>query len=267
MKNEIQKIAEQSGLLLREVGKFIAEELGKVSNNAIEHKSLNSLVSYVDKTAEERLVAGCARLLPEAGFITEEETIATSADKEWRWIIDPLDGTTNFLHQLPFFSISVALQQGGKTVVGLVYEVNRQELFYAWKGGGCYLNGKSVKVSNTGSLADSLLATGFPYYDFEKTEAYLQLLGHLMPKTRGLRRLGSAALDLAYTACGRFDAFFEYSLAPWDVAAGAFLVEEAGGQVSDFSGGDDYLFGREMLATNAHLYPEMSTLLQQYFKR
>jgi myo-inositol-1(or 4)-monophosphatase len=262
----LKDICSQTAMLIRETGNFIAAELGKVDNEKIELKSLNSLVSYVDKTAEEMLVRGCAHIMPEAGFITEEETIAASAEKDWRWIIDPLDGTTNFLHQLPFFSISVALQKDGKTVVGLVYEVNRQELFSAYLGGGCQLNGKVVKVSKTAALSDSLLATGFPYYDFEKTAAYLQLLGNLMPKTRGIRRLGSAALDLAYTACGRFDAFFEYSLSPWDVAAGAILVQEAGGLVSDFKGGDDYIFGKEILATNFLLKTEMDILMKIHFK-
>jgi myo-inositol-1(or 4)-monophosphatase len=206
------------------------------------------------------------KILPEAGFITEEETIEKSADKEWLWIIDPLDGTTNFLHSLPFFSISVALQHRGKTVMGLVCEVNRRELFYAIKNEGAFLNGKKISCSSTEKLTDSLLATGFPYYDFGRREAYLKLLGELMPKSRGIRRLGSAALDLAYTACGRFDAFFEYSLAPWDVAAGAFIVEEAGGIVTDFTGGDNYLHGKEIIATNRGINKEMSELLMSHFK-
>ena len=248
------------------VGSFIEKELGKVQNDKIEHKSLNSLVSYVDKTAEEMLVESCLQILPDSCFITEEETISNSSEKDWRWIIDPLDGTTNFLHQIPFFSISVALQYQSKTVLGIVYEINRKEMFYAWSGAGCFLNGKQVRVTQTKNLADTLIATGFPYYDFEKTENYLKLLGLLMPKTRGIRRIGSAALDLAYTACGRFDAFYEYSLAPWDVAAGAFLVEEAGGKISDFKGGDNYLFGKEMLATNPFIFEEMQQLIAIHFK-
>ena len=256
---ETEKLVERSA-------DFIQNQLGNVKNQQIETKSLNSLVSYVDKKAEEMLVEGCMKILPEAGFITEEETIEKSADKEWLWIIDPLDGTTNFLHSLPFFSISVALQHRGKTVMGLVCEVNRRELFYAIKNEGAFLNGKKISCSSTEKLTDSLLATGFPYYDFGKRDAYLKLLGELMPKCRGLRRLGSAALDLAYTACGRFDAFFEYSLAPWDVAAGAFIVEEAGGIVTDFTGGDNYLYGKEIIATNGGINKEMSELLMSHFK-
>jgi myo-inositol-1(or 4)-monophosphatase len=256
---ETEKLVERSA-------DFIQNQLGNVKNQQIETKSLNSLVSYVDKKAEEMLVEGCMKILPGAGFITEEETIEKSADKEWLWIIDPLDGTTNFLHSLPFFSISVALQHRGKTVMGLVCEVNRRELFYAIKNEGAFLNGKKISCSSTEKLTDSLLATGFPYYDFDRRDAYLKLLGELMPKSRGIRRLGSAALDLAYTACGRFDAFFEYSLAPWDVAAGAFIVEEAGGIVTDFTGGDNYLYGKEIIATNRGINKEMSELLMSHFK-
>lgn len=263
---DLEKICKKCLLDISLVGNFIEKELGKVQNEEIEHKSLNSLVSYVDKTAEEMLVESCSKILPDSCFITEEETIINSSEKDWRWIIDPLDGTTNFLHQIPFFSISVALQYQGKTVMGIVYEINRKEMFYAWSGAGCFLNGKQVRVTQTKQLEDTLIATGFPYYDFGKTEKYLKLLGQLMPKTRGIRRIGSAALDLAYTACGRFDAFYEYSLAPWDVAAGAFLVEEAGGRISDFKGGDNYLFGKEMLATNAHLYDEIQELISLHFK-
>jgi myo-inositol-1(or 4)-monophosphatase len=262
----IFEIFKETEKLVERSADFIQNQLGNVKNQQIETKSLNSLVSYVDKKAEEMLVEGCMKILPEAGFITEEETIEKSADKEWLWIIDPLDGTTNFLHSLPFFSISVALQHRGKTVMGLVCEVNRRELFYAIKNEGAFLNGKKISCSSTEKLTDSLLATGFPYYDFGRREAYLKLLGELMPKSRGIRRLGSAALDLAYTACGRFDAFFEYSLAPWDVAAGAFIVEEAGGIVTDFTGGDNYLYGKEIIATNRGINKEMSELLMSHFK-
>ena len=262
----IFEIFKETEKLVERSADFIQNQLGNVKNQQIETKSLNSLVSYVDKKAEEMLVEGCMKILPEAGFITEEETIEKSADKEWLWIIDPLDGTTNFLHSLPFFSISVALQHRGKTVMGLVCEVNRRELFYAIKNEGAFLNGKKISCSSTEKLTDSLLATGFPYYDFDRRDAYLKLLGELMPKSRGIRRLGSAALDLAYTACGRFDAFFEYSLAPWDVAAGAFMVEEAGGIVTDFTGGDNYLYGKEIIATNGGINKEMSELLMSHFK-
>ncbi len=250
---ELKNLCEKANEVVRRTGNFIQQELGKVQEAAIETKSLNSLVSYVDKTAEKQLVKGLGELLPEATFLTEEETVEQS-EGHYRWIIDPLDGTTNFLHQLPFFSISVALQAAGKTIIGIVLEVNRKECFYAWKGGGAFLNGKPIHTRSITSLSDSLIATGFPYYDYSRQEGFLRILSFFMQNTRGIRRFGSAALDLAYVACGRFDLFFEYSLNAWDVAAGAFLVQEAGGRVSDFSGKEDYLFGREIFAAADGIY-------------
>jgi myo-inositol-1(or 4)-monophosphatase len=224
------------------------EELN-VSRHDIKEKSLNSLVSYVDKNAEQRIVDRLAELLPEAGFIAEEGT----SDKEgetYNWIVDPLDGTTNFLHGLPVYSVSIALQQKEKIILGVVYEVNQDECFYAWQGGGAFLNQQAIQVSKNKNLKDSLVATGFPYYDYERVDSYFDVLKHFAQNSRGIRRMGSAAVDLVYTACGRFDAFFEYSLHAWDVAAGALIVQESGGKVSDFSGGDNWLFGKEIVASN-----------------
>lgn len=246
------------------VGEFIRREKGKVTRGEIETKSLNSLVSYVDKAAEEHLVKELGKLLPEAVFLTEEETVKTQRG-ELQWIIDPLDGTTNFLHSLPIFSVSVALQQNQETVMGIVYEVNQHECFYAWKGGGAFLNGESISVSKTPTLADSLVATGFPYYDYDKVPGYLHMLSEMMTKTRGVRRFGSAAVDLAYVACGRFDAFFEYSLNVWDVAAGAFIIQEAGGKVTDFRGGNDFMYGREIVAASSAVEKEFFNYIQAAF--
>lgn len=245
-----------------QVSYFIHRELGKVSEAAIRSKEYHSsLVSYVDTGAEERLVEGLSKLLPEAGFLTEEET-TEQGNASLRWIIDPLDGTTNFLHQLPCFSISVALEQRGQTLLGVVHEVNRSETFSARLGGGCYLNGQQVWVSERARLEEALIATGFPYYDFSLMERYFKTLAEFMQRTRGIRRFGSAAVDLAYVACGRFDAFFEHSLHPWDVAAGALLVQEAGGRVTDFSGGDNYLHGREIFASSGALFEQAFPIIQ-----
>ncbi|MEL6924020.1 MAG: inositol monophosphatase family protein [Bacteroidota bacterium] len=261
---ELKAICASSCAIIEEVAQFIREELGKVNASDIETKALNSLVSYVDKTAEEQLVTQLKPLIPEATFLTEEETVEQE-NGTYRWIIDPLDGTTNFLHQIPFFAISVALQYREKTVIGIVYEVNRQECFSAWESGGCFLNGQPVHVSDTQVPQEALMATGFPYYDYSYMEGYLEVLRYLMLNTRGVRRLGAAALDLAYVACGRFDGFFEYSLSPWDVAAGAFLVQEAGGRVTDFQGGDDFVFGRSVIACNAGIFPEISAVVMGAF--
>jgi myo-inositol-1(or 4)-monophosphatase len=232
--------------------------------NKIEFKGLNDLVSYVDKTAEEHLVANLAELIPDAGFITEEETV-NSKGAIYNWIIDPLDGTTNFIHGVPTYSISIALYENDAPVLGVVYEINRGEMFYTYKGGNAFLNNKVIRVSQRKELSSSLLATGFPYYNFEKQVQYMALLSEMMRKTHGIRRIGSAAVDLAYVACGRFDAFFEYNLNSYDVAAGAYLVQQAGGHILNFSGGDEFIETREILATNALVDEEMLEAMQRHF--
>lgn len=262
---EIEHIGLQSCQVVESVGEFIRSELGNVHREQIEVKSLNSLVSYVDKTAEERLVCAFKALLPDSVFLTEEATIE-SQEGEYQWIIDPLDGTTNFLHQLPCFAVSVALRQNEKTILGIVYEVNQKECFYAWQGGGAFLNGKPIRVSTTSQIEDALIATGFPYRDYGRMKKYFVILEQLMKKSRGLRRFGAAAVDLAYVACGRFDIFFEYGLSPWDVAAGSLIVEEAGGKVSDFKGENNYLFGEEMIAANPGIFPGFLHTISQTFE-
>src|ERR1700743_3671322 len=239
-----------------EAGAFIREQRKTFSPDKIEFKGLNDLVSYVDKTAEQMIVAALSEILPEAGFITEEKTINKTGER-YNWIIDPLDGTTNFIHGVPVFSVSIALQEYDELVAGVVYEVNFDECFYAWKGAPAYLNGKKIRVSNAPKISDSLIATGFPYYDFGKQTQYMKLFTYLMQNCHGLRRLGSAAVDLAYTACGRFDAYYEYNLNAWDCAAGIVIVRQAGGDVVNFSGGSEVLESREVLATNGKITGEM----------
>jgi myo-inositol-1(or 4)-monophosphatase len=250
--------------IAKQAGAFIRSERNKIAAHQVEVKSLNSLVTYVDKTSEKMIVAALQQLLPEAGFITEEETIDKKSEN-LSWIIDPLDGTTNFIHGVPCFSVSIALMEKGEVVIGVIYEVNLDECFYAWKNGGAFLNSSKINVTTTKNLSDTLLATGFPYYDYKHMQSYLNLLAELMEKTRGIRRLGSAATDLAYVACGRFDAFYEYSLHPWDVAAGALIVQEAGGRVSDFEGKSNYIFGKEINASNGHIHQELNTIISKKF--
>lgn len=250
--------------ICRLTGNFIRKEAMAFDANAIEYKGLNDLVSYVDKNAEKQLVRNLTKLLPDAGFITEEYTVNIT-DKTYTWIIDPLDGTTNFIHGIPTYAISVALYEENKPVIGVVYEINRGEMFFTFKGGAAYLNNKEIRVSKNGNLSQSLLATGFPYYQFDKQPQYMQLFTEMMQKCHGLRRIGSAAVDLAYVACGRFDAFFEYNLNSYDVAAGAYLVQQAGGKVMNFSGGDEYLETREMLATNGNVTDEILATIKKHF--
>ncbi len=261
----LAELCRKSRSIVEETATFIRHEVGRVADSQIEDKSLNSLVSYVDKTAEEQLVGKLSELLPGAVFLTEEGTVAQESG-EFQWIIDPLDGTTNFLHQVPYFAVSVGLRHYDQLVLGIVYEVSRQECFYAWKNGGAYLNGKSIRVSQKSHLKDSLLATGFPYREYEWMDQYFVALRQLMKKTRGLRRCGAAAVDLAYVACGRFDGFFEYGLNAWDVAGGAVLIEEAGGKMFDFKGGNDFLFGGEMLACSKNISAELMEVINGAFR-
>jgi len=242
------------------VGSFISKERENFSPEKVQKKSINSLVSYVDITAEKELVKGLKIILPEAGFITEENTV-TQTENEYQWIIDPLDGTTNFIHNIPLFAVSIALMKRDKIISGVVYEVNRKECFYAYENGGAFLNGKRIKVTDTKMLSSSLIATGFPYEIFNYLDRYLKSFFALLPKTRGIRRLGTAAVDLVYVACGRFDGFYEFNLNAWDVAAGAFIVQQAGGTVTDFNGGNSFVFGKEIIASNGLIHEEFRILI------
>ncbi|MEX8546787.1 MAG: inositol monophosphatase [Mucilaginibacter sp.] len=246
---EVVALAKQAGL-------FIKTEAGKFKAESVEFKGLNDMVSYVDKTSEEMIVAKLQQLLPEAGFITEEKTVVKTA-LQYNWVIDPLDGTTNFIHGLPVYSVSIALKEYEELVLGVVYEINQDECFYAWKDAPAFLNGKPIHVSDKPTVSESLIATGFPYYNFEKADAYMNLFKDLMQSCQGLRRLGSAAVDLAYTACGRFDAYYEYNLNDYDMAAGIIIVKQAGGQVFDFTGGRNMLKTRDVIATNGKVSQEL----------
>lgn len=261
MQLELEKITQAVCKLTQEVGAYIQAEAKAFTSSKVEIKSFNQLVSYVDKTAEKILVEGLMKIYPDAGFLTEEETI-NNEQKAYTWVIDPLDGTTNFIHQIPVYSISVALLHNTKPIVGVVFEMNKNETFYAWMNGGTYLNGTKIHVKQTSDLSETLVATGFPYYTFEKVQSYLQVLQELIQKTRGVRRLGSAAVDLAYVACGRFDGFFESSLSPWDVAAGILLVEEAGGKVSAFDNNKNPIFDKEVIAASTAIYPSFAAIVQ-----
>jgi myo-inositol-1(or 4)-monophosphatase len=242
----------------RAAGKFIANERAHFDLSKVENKGLHDLVSYVDKTSERQLVDSLQNLLPEAGFIVEEGT-STKHGERFNWVIDPLDGTTNFISGVPVYAVSIGLLEADELVLGVVYEIGHDECFYAWKGSKAYLNGEEIHVSTTATISDALLATGFPYSNFEQLDNYLALLKWSITEARGVRRLGSAATDLVYVACGRFDAFFEYDLKPWDVAAGAFIVKQAGGNVFDYSGGNQYIFGGEIIASN----PSISRIMQE----
>lgn len=247
-------------------GQFIREQTGKISERNIETKNFNSLVTYVDKTAEKMIVDALKKLIPEAGFITEEGT-ETKQAKTFNWIVDPLDGTTNFIHGLEPFAVSIALKKSDEIVVGVVYEVGKDECFYAWKNSPGYLNKREIKVTEIDKLANSLVATGFPYYDFSENKPILESLEYFMKNSHGIRRLGSAATDLVYVACGRLEAFYEFGLSPWDVAAGAFIVQQAGGKVCDFNKGNNYIFGREIVAANNNVFNEFADVINKFLAK
>ncbi len=260
-----EQLCAQVNKLSKSVGERILLERQNFDTNEVEIKGLHNYVTHVDKLSEELLVKGLSNLLPEAGFIAEEGT-STKVGERFNWIIDPIDGTTNFIHGIPMFAISIALEEKDELVLGMVLEVSGNEQFYAWKGSKAYLNGTEISVSKQKDHHLSLLATGFPYHDYNEVDEYLDLLKHFMKTTSGLRRLGSAAIDLAYVACGRVEGFYEYGLNPWDVAGGAFIVQQAGGTVSDWKGGSDFVHGKTILADNSELHNEYLSSIQQYFK-
>ncbi len=261
---DFEKICLQVCEVARETGEFIRKERQTFSKDKVEVKGVHDFVSYVDKAAENIIVEHLKSILPQAAFLTEEQTVERTA-APLTWIVDPLDGTTNFIHGLYPNSVSIALMQDEEVVVGVVYEVGLDECFYAWKDGEAYLNGRPIKVSDAGTLDSCLIGVGFPYHDFSRLDKYFSCVRYFAEHAQAMRRTGSAATDLSYVACGRLDAYFEYSLNPWDVAAGAFIVQRAGGRVADFSGGDSYIFGQEMVATNAKVFSNFMAVIRHNF--
>lgn len=260
---DLKTLCDNALVIVKKTGSYIREEGSRFTSSHIESKGKNDFVTLVDKGAEERIVKGLKDLLPESGFIAEEGTNDEKGEV-YNWIIDPIDGTTNFIHGSPPYAISVALMEHTELVIGIIYEVAADECFHSYKGGAAFLNDKKIEVSKAKKVADSLIATGFPYNSFGRMKPFMKSLEHFFVNTHGVRRLGSAATDLAYVACGRYDGFYEYNLKPWDIAAGAFLVQQAGGKVGDFHGTNDFLFGGEIVAGNANNYSEFQKQVGQF---
>lgn len=248
--------------VVKKAAAFVRERHENRHELVIEEKGRQNFVTEVDLKAEQILVSGLSELLPEAGFIAEEGT-STHRGERYNWVVDPIDGTTNFIHGVFPFAISVGLAREDEVVAGIVYEFGLDEYFYAWKGGGAWLNGKAIQVSRVASVGRALIATGFPYTDFTYLEEFMQSMDHFMKHSHGLRRLGSAATDIAYVACGRYDGFYEYGLNPWDVAAGIILVQEAGGEVSDFGGRTYPLFTETFISANHQIFTEFQHSIQK----
>lgn len=239
-------------------GELLKGHLGRAGR--VEFKGAVDIVTEMDKKAEALIIGEIRKAFPDHGILTEESSEMV-ASTPYRWIVDPLDGTTNYAHGFPVFSVSIAFEEEGEVVFGVVYDPMLDEAFTVERGGGAYVNGKKITVSGTDSLGESLLATGFPYDVRTSRANNLDHFGNFAVRAQAIRRAGSAALDLCYVACGRFDGFWEMKLRPWDVAAGALMVREAGGTVTDFTGGEFSLDTDECLATNGLIYSDMVEVL------
>lgn len=240
-------------------GRFIKGSVGKTYN--ISYKGRDNLVTDIDKKSEHMIIDRISSAFPEHSILSEESSPRSGAGP-YKWIIDPLDGTTNFAHAFPFFAVSIGLERSGKIEMGVVYDPMRDELFYAESGKGAYLNGKKIHVSRTKRLTDSFLATGFPYGRRRKGDN-VKYFRKFLVRSLAVRRAGSASLDLSYVACGRFDGFWEMGLHPWDSAAGMIIIEEAGGSVTTFAGSDYTPYHNKILATNGNIHEEMVMFLKK----
>ncbi len=239
----------------RQAGNIIARSFPHVDSLSVDTKSRNDFVSDVDRLAEQEIINTIHKAYPDHAILAEES--GSSGDSEYVWIIDPLDGTTNFLHGFPQFAVSIALSFRGKLDQAVVYDPISQDLYTASRGAGAQLNGRRIRVASRKTLDGALLGTGFPFKDDSILDTYLATFKALFGDTAGIRRPGSAALDLAYVAAGRLDGFWEFGLNPWDMAAGALLIQEAGGKVGDFAGGDDFLESGNVIAGNLKVHDAM----------
>ena len=238
-------------------------DFGEVEQLQVSVKGPGDFVSTADLRAERLLKTELARARPGYGLLFEEGGVIEGSDPHHRWIVDPLDGTTNFLHGIPHFAISIALERDGEVIAGIVYEPTRDEMFWAEKGAGAYLNDRRLRVSARRQLGEALIATGIPFGGRGDQPAYLATLVRVAAATSGVRRFGAAALDLAYVAAGRYDGYWEMGLSPWDIAAGLLLVREAGGIVSDLRGGQAMMTNGDVLAANGHLHLPLAALIKE----
>jgi myo-inositol-1(or 4)-monophosphatase len=250
----------------RRAGQIINRASLDLSQIKVSTKQQSDYVTEVDKAAEAAIIDILRETYPKHAILAEEsgETAGSEGESEFQWIIDPLDGTTNFIHGFPQYAVSIGLAQNGVMQHAVVYDPNRNELFTASKGAGAFVNDKRIRVSNRAKLSEALIGTGFPYRNFDKIEQYLSIFREMTQKTAGLRRPGAASLDLAWTACGRIDGFWEFGLSPWDVAAGSLLITEAGGLVGDPHGETDYLASGNVIAGNPKLFAQLLQIISTH---
>ncbi len=246
----------------RAAGKVITQNVDRYDPMSIEKKQRNDFVTEVDRKAEAEIVAVLQKAYPSHAFLCEESGLIGDESAEYRWIIDPLDGTTNFIHGMPHFSVSIALTQKKRLYQAVIYDPMRQELFTAGKGEGAFLDSKRLRVSNRGKLEDALLNTGFPYRTGQDLDFYQRTLRHFTERSAGIRRLGSAALDLAYVAAGRTEGCWLTGLQSWDIAAGALIVREAGGLINDFEGGDNWMNKGDIIAATPRVHHQMLEVMK-----
>ncbi|HXC56024.1 MAG TPA: inositol monophosphatase family protein [Rhizomicrobium sp.] len=250
----------------RKAGRGLIRDFGELENLQVSLKGPADFVSTADKRTENLLLEELQRVRPGYAFLMEEGGTVAGPDKTHRFIIDPIDGTTNFLHGIPHFAISIALEREGQLVSAVVFNPVTDEMYLAEKGQGAYLNDKRLRVAARKKLNESVLATGIPFLGHGDAAGFTAELNAAMGATAGVRRFGAASLDLAYVAAGRFDGYWERNLSPWDVAGGLLLVREAGGVVSDLAGGANMLDGGQVLASNEHLHPQILKLLKDAAK-
>lgn len=243
-----------------QVGDYVYRSADK--RKRISYKGAVDLVTQFDRRSQERIVRALRKQYPTHGILSEEN-VRRKSTAEYKWIIDPLDGTTNFAHGLPIWTLSIALEYDGTVVLGIVYDPTRKEMFHALKGGGAFLNKRRIRVSNVKKLDTALLVTGFPYDIRKSKKNNLDHFSNFAVRAQAVRRLGSAALDLCYTACGRFDGYWEIKLSPWDQAAGSVIIKEAGGTITDFQNQEFDIYGDEVLGTNGHIHQQMLKILNK----
>ena len=248
----------------RVAGRILTGNLGKLKRSDVSQKGDSDWVTSIDRASEQAIIRILKKAFP-GHTVKAEESAPRTAASDCQWLIDPLDGTSNYIHQFPMFSVSIALMQSGVLEVGVVYDPQRKEFFTARRGHGAYLNGRRIRVSRHPMLKEAMLATGFPFRAKRLFPLYLESFRQLFLETGTIRRAGSAALDLAYTACGRVDGFWEMALSPWDMAAGALLIKEAGGKVSDFFGESNYLTTGHIAAGNPLIHARMTHILTPLF--
>lgn len=248
-----------------QAGEILRKNIGKITADDVEDKLPFDYVTEIDKACEQLIIDSIKKNFPDHEILAEESG-KNQNNHSFRWIIDPLDGTTNFIHGYPHSSISIALQKDDEVILGVIHDPYRDELYFAEKNNGAYCNGRPIQVSRQTNVNNCLIATGFPFKSRHLLDQYWQVLSSIFMEVSGIRRTGSAALDLAYVACGRFDGFWELKLSPWDVAAGAIIIEEAGGKITDFEGKKNHIWSGDVIASNSIIHDFMMSKVQKVFQ-